>query len=203
MVSLVVLSSRYNARVSGMDMGLPTAESRELDKSGRELARASEESGHRYLDRAKAGGIAVALLLVLLLMAVDSVYKRIAEKAPSTSFDLVWVAASLLVAYGAFRFLEWKGYRLLSEAQRLTELHGEREDGEPISEADVKAFEGFSNESLGRAVVLLAEGKRWRDIYPSCIEGYAEMDPNTRRTRQQQFRYRTKALMVRAMKAGG
>lgn len=184
-------------------MGLSAAEKRELDKSGRELARACEESGHHCLSRAKAGGIAVALLLILLLMAVDSVYKRVAEKAPSTSFDLAWLAASLVIAYGTFRFLEWKGYRLLSEAQRLTELHGEGEDGESISEAEVKAFEGFSNEALGRAVVLLAEGKRWRDIYPSCIEGYGEMDPNTRRTRQQQFRYRTKALMVRAMKAGG
>ena len=184
-------------------MGTATAQKRELDKSGRELARACEESGRRYLDRAKTGGIAVALLLVLLLMAVDSVYKRVAEKAPSTSFDLIWVAASLVIAYGAFRFLEWKGYRLLSEAQRLSELHGESEDGEPISEGDVTAFEGFSNESLARAIVLLAEGKRWRDIYPCCVEGYAEMDPNTRRTRQQQFRYRTKALMVRAMKAGG
>jgi hypothetical protein len=184
-------------------MGISAAEKRQLDNSGRELARLCEESGHRYLDRAKAGGIAVALLLVLLLMGVDSVYKRIADKSPSTSFDLIWVVSSLVVAYGAFRFLEWKGYRLLSEAQRLTDLHGESEDGEPISEAEVKAFEGFSNEALGRAVVLLAEGKRWRDIYPSCIEGYAEMDPNTRRTRQQQFRYRTKALMVRAMKAGG
>jgi hypothetical protein len=56
---------------------------------------------------------------------------------------------------------------------------------------------------LATAIRLLAEGKEWREVYALCIDNHAALDPEARRQRQQQLRYRTKRMLLKAMKAEG
>ena len=202
-------------------MGKSATDGDNRAQAGRDLGEDLLEKGVELSGRAWIYGLAASVGIAVLT----------GKLIPSIGI-VIWLAAIPAFGYATYKITAWRASGLIDQGEeligvdaavayhrrKLTEAEKEQAELEngPLPDYGPNAAgletsedepqspsELFNSEVLSRAVALLGEGTKWKDIYPVCIENYDSLSQNVRTTRQRQLKGQTRRLLVRAMKAGG